>query len=241
MFENVKVIAFDADDTLWENEPLFREGERKWAEELHEFGTLESLSAELYATEAANMAELGYGAKPYLISLLETSVRLAGDRLTGSMVGRILETGRDIIRNPATPLPGVREALEEIRATGHYRMVLLTKGDLLDQEHKIGRSGLGGLFDRIVITSNKSLETYSQLCREEGILPEALLMVGNSFKSDIAPVLELGGWGVHIPFRILWEHEKTEEYEHPKLLRLERMAELPDRLPGRLTRPTVPE
>ena len=111
----VKVIAFDADDTLWENEPLFREAERKWAEEMKEYGTLESLSAELYATEAKNMEELGYGAKPYLISVLETSVRLAGDRLTGSMVGRILAAGREILQNPATPLPGVRDALEQNR------------------------------------------------------------------------------------------------------------------------------
>ena len=121
----VKVIAFDADDTLWENEPLFREAERKWAEEMKEYGTLESLSAELYATEAKNMEELGYGAKPYLISVLETSVRLAGDRLTGSMVGRILAAGREILQNPATPLPGVRDALEQIRSLGRYRMVLL--------------------------------------------------------------------------------------------------------------------
>ena len=195
----VKVIAFDADDTLWENEPLFREAERKWAEEMKEYGSLESLSAELYATEAKNMEELGYGAKPYLISVLETSVRLAGDRLTGSMVGRILAAGREILQNPATPLPGVRDALEQIRSLGRYRMVLLTKGDLLDQEHKIARSGLGGFFDRIMITSGKSRAEYERLCREEGITPGELLMVGNSFKSDIAPVLELGGWGVHIP------------------------------------------
>ena len=224
----VKVIAFDADDTLWENEPLFREAERKWAEEMKEYGSLESLSAELYATEAKNMEELGYGAKPYLISVLETSVRLAGDRLTGSMVGRILAAGREILQNPATPLPGVRDALEQIRALGRYRMVLLTKGDLLDQEHKIARSGLGGFFDRIMITSGKSRAEYERLCREEGITPGELLMVGNSFKSDIAPVLELGGWGVHIPFHVLWVHERVEEYDHPRLLRL---ATLPELLP----------
>lgn len=222
----VKVIAFDADDTLWENEPLFREAERKWAAGMKEYGTLESLSDELYTTEARNMEELGYGAKPYLISVLETSVRLAGDRLTGSMVGRILEAGREILKNPATPLPGVREALEQIRALGRYRMVLLTKGDLLDQEHKIARSGLGPFFDRIMITSGKSRAEYERLCREEGITPAQLLMIGNSFKSDIAPVLELGGWGVHIPFHVLWVHEKTEEYDHHRLFRLEKISDL---------------
>ena len=107
-------------------------------------------------------------------------------------------------------------------------MVLLTKGDLLDQEHKIARSGLGGFFDRIMITSGKSRAEYERLCREEGITPGELLMVGNSFKSDIAPVLELGGWGVHIPFHVLWVHERVEEYDHPRLLRL---ASLPELLP----------
>jgi putative hydrolase of the HAD superfamily len=172
------------------------------------------------------MEALGFGAKPYLISVLETSVALAGDKLTGSMVGKIIAAGREIIDNPATPYEGVKEALEAIKAKKKYRMVMLTKGDLLDQEHKIARSGLGPLFDRIVITSNKSKKEYQELCKEEGIAMEEFLMVGNSFKSDIAPVLELGGWGAYIPSHVIWVHEVVEEYPHPRLLKLASLSEL---------------
>lgn len=227
MFKEVKTIAFDADDTLWNNETLFREAERKWAEVMKDYGSLEELSAILYKREAENMEALGFGAKPYLISVLETSVALAGDKLTGSMVGKIIAAGREIIDNPATPYEGVKEALEAIRAKKKYRMVMLTKGDLLDQEHKIARSGLGPLFDRIVITSNKSKKEYQDLCKEEGIAMEEFLMVGNSFKSDIAPVLELGGWGAYIPSHVIWVHEVVEEYPHPRLLKLASLRELP--------------
>lgn len=226
MYEDVRTIAFDADDTLWENETLFREAERQWAEVMKDYGSLEELSAILYKREAENMEDLGFGAKPYLISVLETSVALAGDKLTGPMVAKIIAAGRQIMRNPATPLPGVKEALQAIRDKKKYRMVMLTKGDLLDQEHKIARSGLGCFFDRTVITSNKSKKEYLELCQAEGIAPENLLMVGNSFKSDIAPVLELGGWGAYVPFKVIWEHEKTEEYEHPRLLKLSALGEL---------------
>lgn len=227
MFKEVKTIAFDADDTLWNNETLFREAERKWAEVMKDYGSLEELSAILYKREAENMEALGFGAKPYLISVLETSVALAGDKLTGPMVGKIIAAGREIIDNPATPYEGVKEALEAIRAKKKYRMVMLTKGDLLDQEHKIARSGLGPLFDRIVITSNKSKKEYQDLCKEEGIAMEEFLMVGNSFKSDIAPVLELGGWGAYIPSHVIWVHEVVEEYPHPRLLKLVSLSELP--------------
>ena len=230
MFHDIKTIAFDADDTLWENETLFREAERQWAEVMKDYGSLEELSAILYKREAENMEDLGFGAKPYLISVLETSVALAGDKLTGPMVGKIIAAGRQIMRNPATPLPGVKEALKAIRGKNKYRMVMLTKGDLLDQEHKIARSGLGVYFDRIVITSNKSQKEYQDLCAAEGIGPDNLLMVGNSFKSDIAPVLELGGWGAYVPFKVIWEHEKTKEYPHPRLLKLSTLAELPEYL-----------
>lgn len=227
MFKEVKTIAFDADDTLWNNETLFREAERKWAEVMKDYGSLEELSAILYKREAENMEALGFGAKPYLISVLETSVALAGDKLTGPMVGKIIAAGREIIDNPATPYEGVKEALEAIKTKKKYRMVMLTKGDLLDQEHKIARSGLGPLFDRIVITSNKSKKEYQDLCKEEGIAMEEFLMVGNSFKSDIAPVLELGGWGAYIPSHVIWVHEVVEEYPHPRLLKLASLSELP--------------
>lgn len=228
MIEGLKVVAFDADDTLWENEPLFRHAERIVAEVLSDFGSFEYISEELYKVEFKNMEDYGFGAKAYTLSMIENAVNLSGGKLTGDQVRFIIESGRAILHNPATPLPGVVETLERLQANGRYRLVMLTKGDLLDQEHKIARSGLGKYFSHIEIVSNKSRKEYLVLCDKLGVTPDQLMMVGNSFKSDIEPVLQLGGWGVHIPFRILWKLEHTEEYEHPRLFKAEMFANLQD-------------
>lgn len=227
-FENVRAVAFDADDTLWENEPLFREAESRWAEVLKDYGTEEELSARLYEMEEANMPTLGYGAKAFTISLISTAVSLAGRSLDGDMTARILDAGLSILRNPCNPMPGVRETLGAIRSSGLYRMILLTKGDLLDQKMKVGRSGLSDFFDLVEIVSDKNADEYARICVREGIRIEEFLMVGNSFKSDIKPVLDLGGNGIFIPFRITWEHEKTEEFDHPRLVRAGSFTELAD-------------
>ena len=174
------------------------------------------------------MEDYGFGAKAYTLSMIENAVNLSGGKLTGDQVRFIIESGRAILHNPATPLLGVVETLEKLQADGRYRLVMLTKGDLLDQEHKIARSGLGKYFSHIEIVSNKSQKEYLVLCEKLGITPDQLLMVGNSFKSDIEPVLQLGGWGVHIPFRILWKLEHTEEYEHPRLFKAETFSNLQD-------------
>ena len=224
--DKIKVLAFDADDTLWESEPLYREAERRWAEILSEYGTTESLSAALYAVEVANMEDYGYGAKAFTLSLLETSVKVAGGALDADRVGRILAIGRHLLHNPAAPMPGVRETLETLHRSGRYRMVLLTKGDLLDQEHKTERSGLAPYFDRVRIVSDKTEREYRRLLDEFGVGPESFLMVGNSFKSDISPVLALGGWGIYVPFHITWELERTEEYDHDRLVRVARFSDI---------------
>ncbi|MBR1405939.1 MAG: HAD family hydrolase [Bacteroidales bacterium] len=220
LWEQIRVVVFDADDTLWENEPLFREAERKWAEVLHEYGDLASLSAALYAVEVANMEDLGYGAKAFTLSLIETAIQVTGGRLSAAQTQQILKIGRQLLHNPAAPMPGVLDTLRELHDSGRYRMVLLTKGDLLDQEHKVMRSGLEPFFDRVAVVSNKSSREYRRLMKELEVEPEHFLAVGNSFKSDIQPVLELGGWGIHIPFHVLWELEKTEEFDHERLLRV---------------------
>ena len=226
MIEGLKVVAFDADDTLWENEPLFRHAERIVAEVLSEFGSFDYISDELYKVEFKNMEDYGFGAKAYTLSMIENAVNLSGGKLTGEQVRFIIESGRAILHNPATPLTGVVETLDKLQADGRYRLVMLTKGDLLDQEHKIARSGLGKYFSHVEIVSNKSQKEYLVLCDKLGIAPDQLMMVGNSFKSDIEPVLQLGGWGIHIPFRILWKLEHTEEYEHPRLFKAGTFADL---------------
>ena len=219
MIEGLKVVAFDADDTLWENEPLFRHAEKIVADALSEYGSFEYISDELYKVEFKNMEDYGFGAKAYILSMIENAVNLSKGKLTGDQVMFIIESGRSILHNPATPLPGVVETLDRLQADGRYRLVMLTKGELLTQEHKIQRSGLAKYFSHIEIVSNKSQKEYLILCDKLGITPDQLLMVGNSFKSDIEPVLQLGGWGVHVPFRILWKLEHTEEYEHPRLFK----------------------
>jgi len=228
MFEGVNTIVFDADDTLWENEPLFREAEREWAEVLKDYGTLEELSAKLYAVESRNMEDLGYGAKAFIISLLETAVEVTDGKLTGTQAKAMIDAGRKILHNPAEPLEGVQQTLEKLASLDKYTLVLLTKGDLLDQENKIERSGLGKYFDHVSIVSNKSHLEYKRLAESLNVRPQNIAMVGNSFKSDIKPVLELGGWGVYIPFRITWEHEKTEEFDHPHLVKIEKFSQLLD-------------
>lgn len=221
LLKGVKVLAFDADDTLWSNEPLFREAERKVAEALSAFGDFEYISDELYKVEFKNMEDYGFGAKAYTLSMIENAVNLSGGKLTGEQIMLIIESGRNLLHNPATPLPGVKETLEAIQKDGRYRLALLTKGELYDQERKIRRSGLGTYFSHIDIVSKKSQDEYAALCSGMGIAPEELMMVGNSFKSDIEPVLQLGGWGIHIPSETLWKLEHTEEYDHPHLFRVE--------------------
>ena len=228
LLEQIKVLAFDADDTLWANEPRFRAAERQVAQVISDYCDFPTMSAALYRIEVENMDDYGYGAKAFVLSMLQTALKLTGGALTGSQVGQILAIGRELLQNPAHPLEGVEETLKVLHALPGVRMVMLTKGDLLDQEHKIARSGLAPYFDAIRIVSDKGQEEYRQLCREMGIRPEELMMTGNSFKSDIAPVLHLGGYGIHIPFEMLWALEETEEFDHEHLYRIERFPQILD-------------
>ena len=199
MLKDIKAVVFDADDTLWSNEPLFRAAERHFFETMSDYGTLEWLNAELYKTEVANMEELGYGAKAFIISMIETAVRISGGKVNADRISSLVESGRSILRNPATPLPGVEATLSMIKNSGKYEMALLTKGELLDQNHKIDRSGLRHFFDVVDVVDEKMPEVYAELCERLRIRPEQMLMVGNSFKSDIDPVIKIGGTGVYIP------------------------------------------
>ena len=226
MLDGIKVLAFDADDTLWLNEPLFRKAERQVADVLSEFGNFEYISDELYKIEFKNMPDYGYGAKAYVLSMIENALNISGGKLSESQIRTILESGRSILHNPATPLPGVEETLAALRDSGRFTMVMLTKGELLDQEHKIERSGLAKYFSHIEIVSNKSQKEYLVLCEKLGVDVTEIMTIGNSFKSDIAPVLELGGWGAYIPSETLWKLEHTEEYDHHRLFRLNSFSDL---------------
>lgn len=228
MVPGKRVIAFDADDTLWENEPLFRGAEKKWAEMLRDYGTLDELSDALYAVEDKNMELLGYGAKAFTLSLFETTLKLTGGNVTGEQISGILDAGYGLLHNPATPLEGVEDTLRKLHESGKYYMIVLTKGDLLDQEKKLQRSGLEKYFDRVEIVSNKTGKEYFRLCSELGITPEELTMVGNSLKSDIKPVVDLGGRGIFIPYHITWAHEHIDDFDHPAIVRIKKFSQLLD-------------
>ena len=167
------------------------------------------------------MDQLGFGGKAFTLSMIETALAYGAD---ADRIAVILRAGRSVIDLDAKPLPGVVETLQRLQ--GRIRTLLYTKGDLQEQAAKVRRSGLSSLFDETVIVPHKDAEAYRQLCRERGIEPEEFAMVGNSFKSDIAPVLEIGGWGVYIPCPLSWAYEDVEEFDHPNLIRLDSFRDL---------------
>lgn len=224
--DNIRAIAFDADDTLWACQPYFDKVEREYCELLAEYGSAKEVSASLFETETANMAELGYGSKAFTLSLVENAVRVSNGQVSGNAVGRIVDLGKSLLRLDAKPLEGVADTLSDISDLGRWRLAVFTKGELQDQENKIRRSGLGRFFNHVSIVSNKTESAYRRLCHALEVEPEQLLMVGNSFKSDVAPALSIGCWAAHIPFHTTWLHEQVEEFPHERLRRLEHFSQL---------------
>lgn len=222
----IRLIAFDADDTLWDNQSLFDKAVDDYCRLLSCYGGEKAVFDSLYERECANMPSLGYGTKAFIISLVENAIKVSGGTVSNETMSEVVRIGREILNNPATPLWGVYDTLKALKNKGLYRMVLFTKGDPLEQENKLERSALGEFFDDVEIVSNKTPLEYRRLCAHNNISCSEFMMVGNSFKSDIAPVLEIGGKGVLISFNKLWQHEVVEEYDHENLLRLKVFKEL---------------
>lgn len=228
MNQTIKVIAFDADDTLWSNEPFFQDVERKYTELLSEYGSTKEISAALFETEMNNLESLGYGAKAFTLSMVETALRISRQTIPAEKIQQIILLGKSLLEMPIELLPGVEDTLKALRAEGRYRLVVATKGDLLDQERKLKRSGLMPYFDHIEIMSDKTEKEYLRLLNQLQTTPEEFLMIGNSLKSDIRPVLAIGGYGVHIPFEVMWQHEVVDAFTHPRLKQMKSLAQLPD-------------
>ena len=226
MKENIKVIAFDADDTLWDCQSWFDEVEHKCCELLSPWATAREVSEGLFATERKNLSLTGYGTKAFTLSLVENAVRVSHEQLTGDIVMKLLMLGQDLLRFPTTPLPEVEETLRRLAEQRHYRLVVFTKGELMDQEGKLRRSGLEQYFSHVETVSNKTEKEYRQLCENLDVAPEQTLMVGNSFRSDIAPALAAGAWAVHIPYHVVWELEKSVEFPHERLRKISHFGEL---------------
>ena len=213
----IRVIAFDADDTLWINETYFREAEEKFASLLEDFLPQHAIMKELYRTEITNLNLYGYGIKGFMLSMIETALRVSEQQLPIRLVEKIIQIGQEMLGKPVDLLPGVEEVLKSLQ--GHYRIVLATKGDLVDQERKLNKSGLEGYFHHIEIMSEKRTSDYEKLIGHLDIQASEFVMIGNSLKSDILPVLELGGYGIHVPFHTTWVHEQVEhEVIHERFL-----------------------
>jgi putative hydrolase of the HAD superfamily len=233
--DKFKVIAFDADDTLWDCQGHFEEVEEHLYSLIAPY--CENPKRELFETESANMEDLGYGCKAFSISIIETALRVAGNDVSATQLKDLLAHCKQLLHLPATPLPEVEPTLKELRRrlsnlsplTSHLsplKMVVFTKGELQDQENKLKRSGLLQYFDDVEITSNKTQREFLDLCEHQQIHPSELLMVGNSLKSDIAPALAIGAWAIHIPFHITWQLEHFDDIDHERLIKIEHFSEI---------------
>ncbi|MBQ7510388.1 MAG: HAD hydrolase-like protein [Prevotella sp.] len=218
----IKVIAIDADDTLWDCQGYFEEVENHLYRLIEPY--CDNPKEELFTTESGNMADLGYGCKAFTISIMETAMRVAGNDLSVSALDDLLQDCKRLLRLPATPLPGVEETLKQLRKMS--RLVCFTKGELQDQENKLKRSGLLRYFDDVEITSDKTQREFLALCEHQRIHPSELLMIGNSLKSDIAPALAVGAWAIYIPFHVTWQLEHFDDFDHERMVKVETFSDI---------------
>ncbi|MGM0552035.1 MAG: HAD family hydrolase [Bacteroidota bacterium] len=225
MIDKIQYIAFDADDTLWNNEPFFRTTEEQFVQLMHAYGEPEEIKSKLFETEIANIPLYGFGIKGFILSMLETASQLAGSDLSKKMVQEIIAFGKEMLTMPVEVLPGVREVLKTV--SNRYRLILATKGDLLDQERKLEKSGLLPYFHHIEVMSDKKRANYQALLKHLDCSPDNFLMIGNSLKSDIQPVLELGAHAYHIPHHTTWQHEELDKpLTHPRLKSFQSIEEI---------------
>jgi len=225
MNNEITTIAFDADDTLWINEPYFQEAEREFCALLENYLPQHSVAQELFKTEMQNLHLYGYGVKGFMLCMIETICRISNNTASLELINKTIEIGHTLLQKPIELLDGVTETLENLK--GKYRLVVATKGDLLDQERKLKKSGLQEYFHHIEIMSDKKEGDYQKLLKHLDCQPEHFLMLGNSIKSDILPVLEIGGSAAHIPYHITWSHEQHDlTLEHPNFMELERINDI---------------
>ncbi len=223
----IRIIGFDADDTLWRNEDIFERAHERYRALLAKYHPAAEVDRVLFDTEMRNLALYGYGVKGFMLSCVETAIRLTEGRITSGEIAEILATGREMLAHPVELLAGVAEVVPVLARD--YRLLLITKGDLHHQERKVSESGLAAHFHAVEIVSEKDGPVYERILRRHDVNPAEFAMVGNSLKSDILPVLRLGSAGVHIPYHLTWAHEHAEEppRDQPRYRRLERLVELP--------------
>jgi putative hydrolase of the HAD superfamily len=206
--KRLTTIGFDADDTLWQNEQFFRMTQARFAGLLADFAEPGHLSERLIAAERRNLGHYGFGIKGFVLSMIETAIEVTEDRVPASVIRELIAAGQEMLAHPIELLPEARAAVESLADS--HRLILITKGDLLDQERKLAQSGLGELFSGVEIVSNKTPVTYAEIFTREGDGPERAMMVGNSLRSDVVPAIAVGSWGIYVPHDLTWAYEHDE-------------------------------
>ena len=221
---NIKIIAFDADDTLWINEPYFQETETRFCELLEDYLPHHSLSQELFKTEIENLPLYGYGIKGFILSMIETALRVTNKTADVATIEKAIQYGKELLARPVEILEGVEETLKSL--SGKYKLVVATKGDLLDQERKLKKSGIHHYFHHTEVMSDKQEADYLSLIKHLDVQPAEFLMIGNSLKSDILPVLAIGGHGIHVPYHTTWAHEQVHHtIDHQNFKQVQKIIE----------------
>jgi len=223
---NIKVICFDADDTLWENEIFYKEAEQEFCRILEPYMGSEEVSRELFNTEVKNMELYGYGIKAFSLSLIETAIRISNFEIPAETINKIIGLGKAMLKKPVNLIDGIDDVLKKLKPK--YRLIIATKGDLLDQEKKLLKSGLAGYFHHIEIMSDKKEENYKSLLKHLDIEADQFIMVGNSLKSDILPVLNLGSYAIHVPSDTTWLFEQVEDenIESEKFVKVDKIRDI---------------
>ena len=212
--DKIKVIAFDADDTLWVNETYFRDAEHQFAKLLAKYETENKIDQEIFKTEVKNLKLYGYGVKGFILSMVECALELSNYQVSQQTIEAILNIGKKMLDEPIVLLDGVEEVLQSLQ--GKYKLIVATKGDLLDQERKLEKSNLAKYFHHIEVMSDKKVKDYKKLIKHLEIHPSELLMIGNSLKSDVLPLIEIGASAIHVPFHTTWIHEEVSDEEKLK-------------------------
>ena len=222
---SLTAIGFDADDTLWQNEQFFRLTEERFADLLKDYAERDYLAARLLDAEKRNLSHYGFGIKGFTLSMIETAVEVTEGKVPATVIADILEAGRIMLAHPVETLPEARATLE--RLAGDYRLILITKGDLFDQERKLAASGLGDLFDAVEIVSDKGPATYEAIFKRHADGAASSMMVGNSLKSDVVPAIRAGAWGVYVPHELTWVLEHVPEPDdEPRFRRIDTLGQL---------------
>jgi putative hydrolase of the HAD superfamily len=223
----IRLVGFDADDTLWRSEDFYRDAQREFEAIVARYVDLEDVHTRLYAVEKRNLALFGYGAKGMTLSMLEAAIEITDARVSAVDLQRIVAIGKSLLQHPVALLPGIRDTLDTLAAS--HALVLITKGDLHHQRAKVEASGLADYFARVEVFCEKDRPSYARLLAAMDVAPDAFVMVGNSLRSDIAPVLALGGWGVHLPYHVTWAHEAECDIalDAPRLRQATAVHEIP--------------